>query len=89
MSDENQEPQRRKPLVSFAVGSQSVSLWENDVEGSERTFKTVTIRKTFPGKDGELTSRSVSINPAEVACLAGLLAKMQEAVIQHQETVPF
>ena len=26
--------------------------------------------------------RSISINPAEVACLAGLLRKMEEAIIQ-------
>lgn len=85
----NDETEKRKPLVSFTVGSLSVSLWENDVEGSERKYKTVTVRKTFPGKDGERDSRSVSISPAEVGCLSGLLRKMEEAVIQHQETVPF
>jgi hypothetical protein len=84
---EGNEP--KKPLVSFSVGSLSVSLWQNDVDGSERKYKTVTIRKTFPGKDGEMEARAVSINPAEVGCLAGLLGKMEEAVINHQETTPF
>jgi hypothetical protein len=84
---EGNEP--KKPLVSFSVGSLSVSLWQNDVEGSERKYKTVTIRKTFPGKDGEMDSRAVSINPAEVGCLAGLLTRMEEAVIQAHETTPF
>ena len=79
----------KKPLVSFSVGSLSVSLWQNDVGGSDRKFKTVTIRKAFPGKDGEMDSRTVSINPAEVGCLAGLLTRMEEAVIQAHETTPF
>ena len=85
--NEGNEP--KKPLVSFSVGSLSVSLWQNDVEGSDRKYKNVTIRKTFPGKDGDMDSRAVTINPAEVGCLAGLLAKMEEAVIQHHEKVPF
>jgi hypothetical protein len=88
MSEEQETP-KRKPLVSFSVGAISVSCWENEVEGSERKFKSVTIRKAFQGKDGEMDSRTVSVNPSEVGCLAGLLSKMEEAVIQQQETVPF
>jgi hypothetical protein len=84
---EGSEP--RKPLVSFSVGPLSVSLWENDVKGTERKFKSVTVRKTFTNGDGQPDARTVSINTAEVGCLAGLLTRMEEAVINHQEAGPF
>jgi hypothetical protein len=83
MSDEP-----RKPLVSYSVGPLSVSLWENDIEGTDRKFKSVTIRKTFQN-NGNLDHRTVSINTAEVGCLAGLLTKMEETVIQHHGDTPF
>ena len=82
-------PAPHKPLVSFSVGPLSVSLWENDVEGTERKFKSVTIRKTFTNREGQPDARTVSINTAEVGCLAGLLTRMEEAVIQQHETIPF
>ena len=76
-----------KPLESFSVGGLSVSLWENKTDGNdggERTFKTVTIRKAFYNrKESQLSSQAVSISPAEVACMIGLLKKMEEAVIQR------
>ena len=83
MSDESQEPKKRKPLVSYSVGPLSVSLWENDIEGTERKSKSVTIRKTF-SSNGQLDHRSVSINTSEVGCLAGLLHRMEDAVVQEQ-----
>jgi hypothetical protein len=86
MSD---SPSPNKPLVSYSVGPLSVSLWENDVEGKERKFKSVTIRKTFTNRDGQPDARTVSINTAEVGCLAGLLTRMEEAVIQQQAQDPF
>ena len=85
MSDAGESPNR--PLESFSVGGLSVSLWENRTDGNdggERTFRSVTIRKAyFSRKDNQLASQSVSIGPAEVACLIGLLKKMEEAVIQQ------
>jgi anthranilate phosphoribosyltransferase len=81
-------PAPNKPLVSFSVGPLSVSLWENDVQGADRKFKSVTIRKMFTNRDGHPDARTVSINTAEVGCLAGLLQKMEEAVIQQQEATP-
>jgi hypothetical protein len=74
----------KKPLLGFSVGPLSVALWENDAEtgdGTARKFKSVTVRKVF-NKGGEMDARSISINPAEVGCLAGLLKKMEEAIIQ-------
>ena len=74
----------KKPLVGFSVGPLSVALWENDADagdGTARKFKTVTVRKVF-NKAGEMDARSISINPAEIGCLVGLLKKMEEAVIQ-------
>lgn len=88
MSDQNEG---KKPLVSFSVGGLSVACWENDADagdGSTRKFKSVTIRKVF-NKSGEMDARSISINPAEVGCLAALLRKMEEAVIQHHGQTPF
>ena len=83
MTDEPEEPRKRKPLISFTVGPLSVSLWENDIEGTDRKSKSVTVRKTF-NTNGQLDSRSVSINLNEVACLAGLLQRMEAAVVQEQ-----
>ena len=84
----SEPPESRKPLVSFSVGPLSVSLWENDVKGKDRKFRTVTIRKTFTNGEGQPDARTVSVNTAEVGCLAGLLTRMQDAVVQHQETEP-
>jgi hypothetical protein len=86
MTEENE---KRKPLKSFSVGPLSVSLWENDIEGSDRKMKSVTVRKVFTNREGSSDHRSVSINPAEVGCLAGLLLKMEEAVVQQQGEMPF
>jgi hypothetical protein len=36
--------------VSYTVGPLSVSLGENEIGGSDRTWKSVTIRKTFNNK---------------------------------------
>lgn len=74
--------ERNKPLISFAVGPLSVSLWENEIDGSERKMKSVTVRKTFTNRDGHLDHRTVSINTAEVGTLAGLLVRMSESVIE-------
>jgi hypothetical protein len=85
------DTKKPKPLVSFSVAALSVSLWENDTDngdGTTRKYKTVTVRKSF-SSGGQMDSRTVSISPAEVGCLAALLHKMEEAVIQHQETTPF
>jgi hypothetical protein len=85
MSESKQPP--TKPLESFSVGGLSVSLWENRTDGSEgndRTFRSVTLRKAYYNrKESQLASQSLSIGPAEVACLIGLLKKMEEAVIQR------
>jgi len=76
-----------KPVESFSVAGLSVSLWENTAEntdGSERTFKSVTIRKSyFNRKVSQLASQTLSLNPSEVSCLAQLLRKMEDAVIQR------
>ncbi len=88
-----------RPLVSFSVGGLSVSLWENAIDGSDRTFKSVTVRKMF-NKDGQADSRSITINPAEIGCMIGLLSRMESQVIEcrghrqhsdepHPEKVPF
>ena len=75
-----------KPLESFSVAGLSVSLWENTAEnndGTERTFKSVTIRKSFFNrKESQLASQTLSLNPSEVSCLVQLLRKMEDAVIQ-------
>jgi len=85
MSETNQSPS--KPLESFSVGGLSVSLWENRADtdgGNDRTFRSVTIRKAFFNrKENQLASQSVSVSPAEVACLIALLKKMEDAVIQR------
>src|SRR3989339_533531 len=56
--------ERKKPLKSFAVGPLSVAMWENPAnDGSDRTFRSVTISKAyFDKKENEWDRQSVSIN---------------------------
>ena len=75
-----------KPLESFSVAGLSVSLWENkadNADGTDRTYRSVTIRKAFfSRKENQLTTQTLSLTPTEVSCLAALLRRMEEAVIQ-------
>jgi len=84
MSDE-----RKKPLKSFAVGPLRVAMWENPAnDGSERTFKSVTISKAyFDKKENAWDRQSVSLNLTGVGCMAALLRRMEEAVVN--DGVPF
>lgn len=91
--NETNEP-TNKPLQSFSVAGLSVSLWENtadNADGSERTYRSATIRKAFFNrKENQLSTQTLSLTPAEVSCLAGLLERMEEAVIQKTgQTVSF
>ncbi|OGC62493.1 hypothetical protein A2264_01155 [candidate division WWE3 bacterium RIFOXYA2_FULL_46_9] len=81
--------ERKKPLKSFAVGPLSVAMWENPAnDGSDRTFRSVTISKAyFDKKENEWDRQSVSINLTEVGCMTELLKRMQEAVVN--DGVPF
>ncbi len=79
------------PTVSFNVGGLSVALWENEREKGEGTRKSVTVRKSFWSAEKKgFEERSITLNVNEVSCLARLLQKMQEAVIERRgETTPF
>lgn len=81
--------ERKKPLKSFAVGPLSVAMWENQAnDGSERTFRSVTISKAyFDKKVNDWDRQSVSINLTEVGCMVELLQRMEEAVVN--DGVPF
>jgi hypothetical protein len=91
--NETNEP-TNKPLLSYSVAGLSVSMWENTADkpdGGERTYRSVTIRKAyFSRKENQLTTQTLSLTPAEVSCLAGLLERMEDAVIQKSgQTVAF
>jgi hypothetical protein len=86
------EPQGNRPLESFTVGGLLVSLWENEADnadGTTRKYRTVTIRKSFSNRNGELDSRTVSLNPGEVSCMVGLLHRIEDAVFQRSGQTPF
>jgi hypothetical protein len=91
--NETNEP-ANKPLLSYSAGGLSVSMWENtadNADGSERTYRSVTIRKEFfSRKENQLSNQTLSLTPSEVSCLAGLLERMEEGVIQKSgQTVAF
>lgn len=77
-----------KPVVSFNVGGLSVALWENEREG--RVVRSVSVKKSFWDREKEeYDHRTVTLNLNEVSCLAGLLRKMEEAVINERSENPF
>ena len=60
--NETNEP-TNKPLLSFSVAGLSVSMWENTADkadGGERTYRSVTIRKSFfSRKENQLTTQTL------------------------------
>lgn len=72
-----------KPIDSFSVGSFQIALWENQAEG--RTYKNVSVRKSFFNKkENKLDHQTLTLDPTELGCVAGLLRRMEEAVIQRR-----
>jgi len=78
-------------LKSFAVGGLSVALWENEADngdGSKRKYRSVTMRRCyFNKKENQTATQTINVSPEEVGCMAELLKRMQEAVVN--DGVPF
>ena len=78
------------PITSFSVQGLSVSLWENESEG--RKYKNVSVKRSFFNKKkNEYENQTITLSPSEIGCLAGLLRKMEEAVVQNggKQASPF
>lgn len=77
--------EKNRPLISFGVGGYSVALWENPVDagdGTQRTMRSVSLRRGyFNKKEGKLVEQKITINPAEVGCVAALLEQMERAML--------
>jgi len=83
--------EKKKPVKSFAVGGLSVALWENEADngdGTKRKYRSVTMRRCFYNKkESCLDTQTIHVSPEEVGCMAELLKRMEEAVVN--DGVPF
>lgn len=82
------EVRNRPPLHSFSVQGLSVSLWENQndqEDGTVRTSRSVQVRKSFfSRRDNAFAEQKISLNPTELSCLAELLRRMEEHIVEHR-----
>jgi hypothetical protein len=81
---------KNHPLESRAVGPYSAAIWQNTyraADGTERTMKSVSLRRGyFDRKRNELVEQKLTINPAEVGCVIGLLQQMERALLSQVRT---
>lgn len=77
--------EKQRPMVSFHCGSLGAAYWETERRNGEGTRKSVSVRKSVYNKDrNEFDEMVIWLNVTEVSCLADLLAKMANAVVDQR-----